>query len=355
VRRGIGAASVTDAALDTSGRHSLEMQQQAQAAWDQIAPQMRALASKASAAVKPVFDGLSQKGAPTERLIEHLRTADNPTLATYGCGALLAALYLNYRREDHSPLPRRRLFLAGSTVRHSASNGADTLAERGVIAGDQVLIAARAMEAVEIWSFCSLLRAECNMIDGKDDGSSVAFALRVRPVALVYDTDVIAASTVNAISKALKDNGCKCGMFAVSAKADPSHATYGTVFSKAVSMRSSPALPNRGGANSPGSFSNGKTSLPPSTNDRYNNMQKIYAYDAYASNSQSSSGKKPRDSSDVFSEFGNAVVGLFGGRNDNGNAKETQGRTARTLDSSFNDEVKNRMREGQDGKPLLSL
>lgn len=343
------------------GRRAPEMQRQAQEAWDRLALQVCALASKASAAVQPVVDGLMQKGAPAELLIEHFRNATSSTLATYGCSALLAALYLNYCREDRSPLPRRRLFLAGSTVRNSSPNGADILAERGVIAGDQVLIAARAMETVEVWSFCSMLRADCFLIDGRDGSSAVAFALRVRPVLLIYDSDVVAPSTVTAISKALMENGCKCGMLAVSTKADPSHATYGTVFAKAINVRASPALPvNGGGAgNSPGKLNasdkNFELFSPPgSSNDRHNNMQKKYAYDAYASNTKSSAAKKSRDS-DVFSEFGNAVVGLFGGRTDNGNARDAPGSTARALDSSFNNEVKSRVREGQDGKPLLSL
>jgi len=161
-----------------------------QEAWfrvsDVVSPHIQAAAS----AVQPAANALVRFSLP---FVAHIRGQDSPTLATYSAAAGLALLYVQHRRSTaiihSSKVPsRRRLYLSSSAVTHASVTGAESLTDLGVTASSQVLIAAQSMEAVEIFAYCALLRAESVLIEGSDLSSSVAFALRVRPVLLVYDT-----------------------------------------------------------------------------------------------------------------------------------------------------------------------
>ena len=178
--------------------------QHAQAMWARVPPQVRAMAEKAVVAVQPLTRPLLQHGG---RVVTHLQSTNSSTLASYSAVAGILYLYMQSRRQAQKPKARRRLFLAANSVKHSTGAGSDILNERGLVPGAHTLIAARAMEAVEVFSFCNLVRAESFFIDGKEQSSSVAFALRVRPAIFVYDSEVISLQTVRAIVRALKDNG----------------------------------------------------------------------------------------------------------------------------------------------------
>lgn len=357
-------------------------------AWDAVsaavgeaAPRLRALAQQASAMAGPTAQSLIQHG------VQHLRTADGETLAVYSAAAGMAVLYLNSRFRSPPP-PRRRLFLGANAINSAQGTAARALEERGLGSGHQVLIAARSMEAVEMWQFCSLLRAEPFLIDGGDQGSAVAFALRVRPHWFVYDSDVIAIETVHGIAKALKDNGCTCVMLAVAEKAVPSHVMYNSVLGSAMpGSRSSPIgkvqqknvspefvplVPSRLGESSGfklfsdsvesnlGSRQRGAANTKPYVPDP------LYATSYPASSSQrehtTSAGMDANTSrdSDIFAEFGSAVVGLFGGKTAAAAGaqppKSTQSVSLqRALDSQLNEEVGNRLSTRSDGQPLIAL
>ena len=355
------------------------MQARLEDAWERVSsaaseavPQLRALAQRASAMAGPT----AERG---RLLIEHLRTAENETLAVYYAAAGMVALYLSSRWQGSSPPPRRRLFLGAGGIRSTEQSAASLLAERGLDAGKQVLIAARSMEAVEMWQFCSLLRADAYLIDGSDPGSAVAFSLRVRPHWFVYDSEVIALDTVHSIAKALKDNGCACFMLAVAEKAAPAHVLYSAVLGSAM-PGSRVASPNVKGlppqrnvspafvpVESSPSGGNGSFRLFTDSNVSSQLRGKSYVPDPlYATSypdpppssqnmTSTAAGGTTRDS-DIFTEFGTAVVGLFGAPPPASHPRSTQSISLqRALDYQLNEEVGNRSSRRSDGQPLIAL
>ena len=353
------------------------------AALGEAAPKLRALVQQASAMAGPTAERLLQQGVQRgQHLLLHLRTADGETLAVYSAAAGMAILYLNSRFRSPPPA-RRRLFLGANAINSAQDTAARALEEQGLGSGHQVLIAARSMEAVEMWQFCSLLRADPFLIDG-DQGSAVAFALRVRPHWFVYDSDVIAIETVQGIAKALKDNGCACVMLAVAEKAAPTHVMYNSVLGSArpgsrsspkvqqknVSPAFVPLVPSRLGESS--SFKLFSDSVESNLDSRQRGAANtkpyapdpLYATSYPASSSQqkhtTSAGMDANTSrdSDIFTEFGSAVVGLFGGKTAPAAQPPKSSQSVslqRALDSQLNAEVGNRSSTRSDGQPLIAL
>lgn len=128
-------------------------------------------------------------------------------------------------RDPEQVLPRRSLFLPSIAIKRAMGMGADVLADPrtfGIGAGVHVLVACQAIEEMALMSCCNLLRAETYLIDGTEQSSAGAFALRVRPELFVYDSDVVAPQSVGVIASALENAGCKCEMLAVQEMNEPS-------------------------------------------------------------------------------------------------------------------------------------
>lgn len=176
---------------------------------------------------------------------------------------------------------------------------------------------------------------------------------------------MINAETVTAIDIALKANGCSCKMIAVSALVHAAHSKYSTVFGKAIhSARGSPAAVrkiqgsftskpfNSFNENSVGSFS-------PYRQPEVKATAYVDSKNQISRNQSAQSKKKDvikgRRDSDIFAEFGTAVVSLFGGAMATEQATPTSAHE-RAFDRQLNQEVEERLsRGGADGKGLFSL
>ena len=332
------------------------LQQQAQEAWARVAPHLQQVRGLAARAATALTAAALQQG---DRVVQHLRTADSSTLATYSAAAGMLVLLANHLGQPQRALPRRRLFLAANAVKHAMGNGADVLADRGIGVSDHVLVACQAMEAVEIMSYCNLLRAETFFIDGREQSSAVAFALRVRPSLFVYDSDVVAPQSVHAIATALQNAGCTCSMVAVQEAAVPSHAQYHTVFHKAMTSSArteirSPELAAGNGTSPNGRYSLFDTPGRPPASKGFESAQRSLAYDTSTSYATKPKKDATKRDSDLFTELGSAVVGLFG-------QKKTDDKTTRLEkalhgDSQFDHEFDQRYQKSHDGgSGLLSL
>jgi hypothetical protein len=357
-----------------------QLLQQAQESWARLAPhleQVRALVARAATGVQPAVQPLTTAALRVAHagargvapVLQHLRTADGSTLATYSAAAGMLVLFANHLRQPKQVLPRRRLFLPSIAIKHAMGNGADVLADPqtfGISAGSHVLVACQAMEAVEVMSYCNLLRAETYFIDGKEQSSAVAFALRVRPVLFVYDSDVVAPQNVRAIASALKNAGCKCVMIAVQEMIEPSHAQYNTVFHKAMtsSARTShqdASKPEAGAGNgtSPYSFFDAPSRSPGTkAGESLRALEGVERSLAYGTTS-SATIKSKKDAaskrdSDIFQELGSAVVGLFGQKKAEDKTKVLE--KALRGDSQFDREFDQRYKPGPSGGAgLLAL
>ena len=105
------------------------MQQQVQEAWARLVPhleQVRALAALAATGVQPLtsaaFDVVKIGARGVAPVLQHFRTADGSTLATYSAAAGMLVLFASHLRQPKQVLPRRRLFLPSIAIKHAMDN-----------------------------------------------------------------------------------------------------------------------------------------------------------------------------------------------------------------------------------------
>jgi hypothetical protein len=251
-------------------------------------------------------------------------------------------------------------------VRRGSTAGAEILAKHaGVGRSTTVLIAGCAMEAVELWSFCGILQAESVLINGNDVGRAVDFAVRLKPVLFVYDTRVISPRSIRAIGAALKGIGQDCSMLAVTDKVDPSHGQYSAIFGnhlascslsdQDVTARACGTRQDRSILSDAAEHERSSSRVPqvtPSPSATSESSQPWLTLDAQP-NSKKQDIKRE---SDIFAEFGTAVVGFFAGTPTAPpppSTPTTHGQNS--TEAHFDTEVEKRTHSGSDGKALLSL